>query len=401
MSAIIIVGGGHAAGQAAASLRQKGYDGRVTVVTNEAYLPYQRPPLSKAYLAGKMELEHLYLRQADFYASRDVEVHTGTTVTAIDPDAKTVATDAGETLGFDKLLLATGTRPRQLQVPGTGLAGIHFLRTIPDADRIREGLATAERVCIVGGGYIGLEVAALAVTAGKEVTVIEAADRVLQRVARPELSSFYHELHSAKGVDIHVNVPVTGFAGNGRIEAVLAGDQRFDADLVIVGVGVEPNVELAAAAGLDCDNGIVVDAHCRTAHPDIYAAGDCTNHPQPLFDRRVRLESVPNALDQARVAAANMAGGDEVHDAVPWFWSDQYDLKLQMVGFSADGDTQVWRGDPEARQFAIFHLAGDRVVAVDAVNDPREFLAGKRLYGKRVDVAALADNSIDSRMLSA
>ncbi len=400
MSAIVIVGGGHAAGQAAATLRQRGHDGELVVVCNEPWLPYQRPPLSKQYLAGALERTHLYLRQQDFYDDRGIEVRSGVTVSAIDPAGRRLHTDAGESLDFSKLLLATGGRPRPLDVPGIGLAGIHYLRTIADADRIRGELDEARRVCVAGGGYIGLEVAAVAIKAGKAVTVLEAGERVLPRVATPLLSEFYTALHREHGVDVRVNAPVEGFGGDGRVESVVCGGERIETDLVIVGVGIEPNVELAAEAGLACDNGIVVDEHCRTAHPDIYAAGDCTNHPNPQLGRRLRLESVPNALDQARVASANMLGGSEVHDAVPWFWSDQYDLKLQMVGFSADGDRQVLRGDMREKAFAVFHLQGDRVVAVDAVNSPREFLAGKKLFGKTVDAEALADPAVETKTLA-
>jgi 3-phenylpropionate/trans-cinnamate dioxygenase ferredoxin reductase subunit len=399
MTDIVIVGGGQAAGQAAASLRQQDFAGGITIVSNEPALPYQRPPLSKQYLSGKVAREHLLVRQAEFYRDRNITVHCGVTVTAVDPAAKIVVTDAGDPIPFDKLLLATGARPRGLPVPGIGLAGIHYLRTIADVDRIREQMAGAQRLCVVGGGYIGLEVAAVARAAGLAVTILEAGDRVLQRVATPELSAFYDKLHRDHGVAIHVSALVTGFAGTQRVAAVETGTERIAADLVIVGIGIEPNVELAVAAGLACDDGILVDEHCRTSHPDIFAAGDCTRHPSPQLHRRLRLESVPNALDQARVAAANMLGGAEIHDSVPWFWSDQYALKLQMVGFAADGDTQVLRGSMDDKKFAVFHLAGDRLVAVDAVNDPQSFMVGKRLFGRSVDAGFLADDESDLRTL--
>lgn len=399
MTNIVIVGGGQAAGQAAASLCQQDFTGSITIVGNEPTLPYQRPPLSKQYLSGKVTREHLLVRQAEFYKERNIRVRSGVTVVALDPAAKTVRTDTGDQLRFGKLLLATGARPRNLRVPGIGLAGIHYLRTIADVDRIREQMAGAQRLCVVGGGYIGLEVAAVARAAGLAVTILEAGDRVLQRVATPELSAFYDRLHREHGVAIHVSAQVTGFAGSQRVEAVETATERLAADLVIVGIGIEPNVEIAVAAGLACDDGIQVDEHCRTSHPDIFAAGDCTNHPSPQLHRRLRLESVPNALDQARVAAANMLGGDEIHDSVPWFWSDQYGLKLQMVGFAADGDTQVLRGSMGEKKFAVFHLAGGRLVAVDAVNDPQSFMVGKRLFGSSVDAGFLADRESDLRGL--
>ncbi|MEQ8205452.1 MAG: FAD-dependent oxidoreductase [Woeseia sp.] len=398
MTTIVIVGGGHAAGQAAASLRQKGHDGRLLILADEPYIPYQRPPLSKAYLSGKEELQHLYVRQPAFYDKQGIEVRTGAHVDEIDTVKKTLRVSR-EQIGYDRLLLCTGARPRRMQTPGSDLAGIHYLRTVADVDRIRSEMAAANRVCVVGGGYIGLEVAAVATAAGKQVTVLEAGDRVLQRVASPELSRFYDAMHKSHGVEIRTNCQVSGFTGDGGVDAVQCGAERIAADLVIIGIGVIPNVELAEQAGLICDNGIVVDERCRTSNDDIYAAGDCTNHPNPQLGRRLRLESVPNAMDQARVAATNMLGGDDIHDSVPWFWSDQYDVKLQMVGFSADGNRQILRGDMAGHKFAIFHLHDDTVVAVDAINEPREFMAGKKLFGKRVDVERLADLRVETKSL--
>lgn len=399
MSRIVIVGGGQAAGQAAATLRQKKYDGDITIVCNEPHLPYQRPPLSKQYLAGETALNHLLLRQVAFYEDRNIKVRRGETVTHIDVSGQQVATDAGDSLTYDKLLLATGAKPHALEVPGISLRGIHYLRTIADVDRIREEMSPGTRLCIVGGGYIGLEVAAIAVSGGMQVTVLEAGQRVMQRVATPQLSEFYAALHRRHGVDIRENAGVTGFAGDTAVREVHYADAAVDTDLVIVGIGVEPNVGLARDAGLACDDGIVVDERCQTSDTNIYAAGDCTNHPNPILQRRLRLESVPNALDQGKVAAANMLGGDEVHDAVPWFWSDQYGLKLQMVGLASDGDELVVRGDMASEKFAIFHMRDNRIVAVDAVNEPKAFMAGKRLFGKRVDPAKLADASVDTRTL--
>lgn len=399
MPHIIVVGGGHAAGQAAATLRQKKFTGDITIICNEPYLPYQRPPLSKQYLAGKTDKAHLLLRQQEFYERQNIDVRTGETVTGIDRDKQNVRTDRVSSLHYDGLLLATGARPRMLDVPGIGLPGVHYLRTIADVDRIRAKLEPGRRVCIVGGGYVGLEVAAIATEAGLQVTVLEARERVLQRVATPELSDFYAGLHRGHGVDVRENAVVSELSGDTAVSAVHCGGERIEADLVIVGIGIEPNVELARDAGLPCDDGIVVDEFCRTADPSIYAAGDCTNHPNPVLKRRLRLESVPNALDQAKVSAANMLGGQEQHTAVPWFWSDQYGLKLQMVGFAADGDTHVLRGDIDNEQFAWFHLCDDRIVAVDAVNEPREFMVGKRLFGQRVDPSVLADASLDTRQL--
>ena len=397
---IVIVGAGHAAGQAAASLRQEGYEDEIIIIGDEAHIPYQRPPLSKAYLSGEQGIERVHLRPEKFYQDRNITLKTGTTVSTLDVQAKTVTTDAGETIAWDRLLLATGGRPRKLSIPGSDLRGIHYLRTIADVDAIRGDFGEGKKLVIVGGGYIGLEVASVAVKYGLEVHVLEMEERILQRVTTPEMSAFYHKLHTGRGVVIHASAMVSGFTGDGSVSAVACGDQSFPADLVIVGIGIIPNTELAEAAGIDCDNGIVVDDHCRTSAPDVYAAGDCTNHPNPLLDRRLRLESVPNAMEQARVAAANMCGGDKVYAAIPWFWSDQYELKLQMVGFSSDGDTQVVRGDMDANAFAVFYLKDGRVVAADAVNRPKEFMICKQLIGREVDAAVLADPAADLKKLT-
>ena len=399
MSGIVIIGAGQAAGQAAASLRQGKYEGSITILGNETQPPYQRPPLSKQYLSGELGMDRVMVRPEKFYADQDIALHTGTRVESVDRSAKTVTTSSGDSYEYDKLLIATGSRPRILTIPGSDLSGIHYLRTIDDVDGIREAMQTAKKICIVGGGYIGLEVAAVAVTSGLQVTVLEMEDRILQRVTTPEMSEYYHELHAGRGVNIRVNTGVSGFQGEDHVSTVLCGDEKMDADLVIVGIGIIPNIELAEAAGLDCNNGITVDDHCRTSDPHIYAAGDCTNHPNPIMGRRLRLESVPNAMEQARVSASNMLGADKVYASIPWFWSDQYDLKLQMVGFSADGDTSVQRGDKATNQFAVFYLKDGKVVSVDAVNSPREFMVCKQLYGKAVDPAALSDTNVELKTL--
>lgn len=400
MERIVIVGAGQAAGQAAASLRQDGFEGEICILGAEPYPPYQRPPLSKQYLSGEHGLERgIFLRPEKFYEDKHVEIHTGVTVTGIDTEAKTVTTDSGEIVSWDKLLIATGSRTRMLNIPGSDLGGIYYLRTIADVDKIREASQQAKNVVLVGAGYIGLEVASVLVSNGLNVTVLEMEDRILQRVTTPEMSEFYHNLHVGRGVKILTNTMVSGFEGDGTVSKVICGDEAIDADMVIVGIGIVPNVELASEAGIEVDNGIVVDDHCRTSATDVYAAGDCTNHPNPLLGRRLRLESVPNAMEQARVAAANMAGQDKVYAAVPWFWSDQYELKLQMVGFSSDGDTQVVRGDKSINQFAVFYLKDGKLVAVDAVNSPREFMVSKQLYGKPVDAAKLADPETELKSL--
>jgi 3-phenylpropionate/trans-cinnamate dioxygenase ferredoxin reductase subunit len=401
MAGMVIIGAGHAAGQAAASLRQEKYTGSITIIGDEPHLPYQRPPLSKAYLSGSQEVERVYLRAEKFYHDKDIDLKLSTRATAIDPDAKVVELEDGSSIDYDKLLISTGSRPRILNIPGSDLGGIHYLRTIDDVDGIRAEMREGANLVIVGGGYIGLEVAAVGVEQGLNVHVLEMEDRILQRVTTPTMSKYYDELHRGRGVNIHTNTGVTGFSGDGKVQKVLCGDNEFAADMVIVGIGIVPNIELAQAAGLTCDNGIVVDDHCQTSNPDIYAAGDCTNHPNALLDRRLRLESVPNAMDQARTSAANMLGGDKNYAAIPWFWSDQYELKLQMVGFSADGNREVLRGDMASNQFAVFYLRDNTVVAADAVNSPKEFMLCKQLVGKEADATVLADSTSDLKSLLA
>ncbi len=398
----IVVGAGHAAGQAVASLRQGGFDGKILLIGDEPYIPYQRPPLSKAFLAGELELERLYFRPADFYSDAAVELRLGVRVTRIDRAARAVVLSDGETLPYDKLLLTIGSRVRELAVPGADLDGVFYLRKIDDVKGIRERFAPGRRLVIAGGGYIGLEVAAVAVEQGLRVTVLEMAPRVMARVVAPQVSDFYAAVHRAAGVDIRNGVRVMAFEGEDRVERVLSSDgASFDADLVVVGVGILPNDELARSAGLDCDNGIVVDEYARTSDPTIFAAGDCTDHPNALLGRRLRLESVHNAVEQAKTAAASICGNLKSYAQVPWFWSDQYDLKLQIAGLSGDHDQTVMRGDPRDRAFALFYLRDGVLIAVDAINRSGEFMGSKKLIAEkaRVPTDRLADPSISMRNL--
>jgi 3-phenylpropionate/trans-cinnamate dioxygenase ferredoxin reductase subunit len=401
---LVIVGGGQAAAQAVQSLRQQSYAGAITLLGDEPYPPYQRPPLSKKYFAGELARERLLLRPAAFYAEKGVVLELGARVEEIEPAVRRVRLRDGRTLTYDRLLLATGSRARALPVPGVDLPGVHYLRTIADVDSILASLVPGSRALLVGAGYIGLEVAASARQRGFDVTVLEAADRVMSRTVSPEVSSFYEARHRAAGVTIHCNAGVKAFHGGARVSAVETSDgRRFDCDVAIVGIGVEPNVELAARAGLECANGILVDELARTADPNIVAAGDCTNHPLPLLERRVRLESVPNAIHQAKVAAATLVGTPSPYSEVPWFWSDQYDLKLQIAGLSTGYDELVLRGDPQTRSFAAFYLREGQLLAVDAVNSPREFIAGKKLVASRAHIApdVLRDATIDLTPLAA
>lgn len=380
---IVIVGAGHAAGQVVASLKQHELDGKITLIGEEPWLPYQRPPLSKKFLAGKLAAERLFLKPESFYDDDAITVMLDTRVKRIDREHKRVLTDSGRELPYDKLVLAVGSQPRRINLPGADLAGIFYLRTIGDVDRIRASLKDAKRLAIVGAGYIGLEVAAVAAELGVQVNVIEAMDRVMSRVVSPQVSAFYEEVHRNHGVNLLLSTGVEAFLGDEQVSAVQIdnGDQ-IATDFVVVGVGVMPNTALAAEAGLSVDNGIVVDCRCLTSDPDIFAVGDCTYHPNRLLGRDVRLESVHNALEQAKTAAANLCGQASEYAQVPWFWSDQYDLKLQIVGLSEGYDEIVMRGEPGASAFSCLYLKGGRLIAIDAINSPRDFMQSKKLIAE-------------------
>ena len=397
---IVIAGGGQAAAQAVDTLRRKGFTGTLVLIGEEPWLPYQRPPLSKKYLAGALERERLLLRPAHFYESHAIETRLGRRVEEISRREQRLRLDDGSTVAYDALLIATGSRPRQLTAPGTDLDGVHFLRTIVDVERIRAGWAAGKRLVIVGGGYIGLEVAATARELGLEVTVLEMADRVMNRVVCPEISSFYEAEHSRHGVRILCNSKVRALAaipGSTRVRAVVTADgDEHAADCVVLGCGAVPADQLAAAAGLACENGVVVDERCRTSDPVIFAAGDCSNHPSLRYGRRLRLESVDNAFEQGASAALNMLGLAIAHDKVPWFWSDQYDLKLIIIGVSQGYDAVVMRGDPATHAFSACYLRGGELIAVDAVNSPKDQMAARKLIAARArpSVDKLADPGV-------
>ena len=389
-----MVGGGHAAGQAVARMRQNGYQGEITLIGDEAYVPYQRPPLSKQYLAGELPIERVLLRPPQFYADKRIALKLGQRVESLDAQAKSIKLTTGETLDYDKLLLATGGRARRLPLPGAECAAIHYLRDIRDVDSIRGKVFSGAKLVIVGGGYIGLEVASAGTKLGVEVTVLEMESRVLARVTSARMSAYYEHLHAGRGVRIVTGARAARFEELGeRVRVHCADGKAFEADIVIIGAGILPQIELAEAAGLACENGILVDEHCATSDPDIYAAGDCTNHPNPLLGRRLRLESVPNAMEQARVCADNMCAKPATYAAIPWFWSDQFELKLQMAGFSTGADEEVQRGDAAENAFAVFYLKSGQIIAVECVNTPREFMAARKLIesGKQVSARQLAD----------
>ena len=403
MDRVVVVGGGQAGGQAVDSLRREGFEGEVILVTAEDHAPYQRPPLSKDYLAGRYGLDRVLLRPETFYAENSIELMTRTRVSSIDLGARRVEFAGGDTLGYDRLLLATGSRVRRLDaLPGADLEGVMYLRTVEDSDRIRAAMEGAESVAVVGGGYIGLEVASVAVASGRSAVVLEALPRLLSRVATVELAEFYAELHRSRGVDLRLGAAVAEFRGEGgAVRSVgLADGGDVPADLVVVGIGIEPVDDLARAAGIDCDNGITVDARCATSAPGVFAAGDCTCHPNAFFGRRVRLESVPNAMEQGRVAAAAMLGRDRTYDSEPWFWSDQHGVRLQMAGLSEGADRSVTRGTP-GESFITFHLRDGVVIGADAVDSVREFIFCRRLVAARArpDPAQLADGSIPVKTL--
>ncbi len=399
----IIIGASHAAAQLGPTLRQSGWEGKILIIGDEPHIPYHRPPLSKDYLAGKKQMADIRIRPEEVYQKAGIEFLLGRRVETIDRDHKRVRLDGGAELPYDSLALTVGSRVRRVDLPGVDLPGVHYLRTAADVGDIRKQVVPGANAVIVGGGYIGLETAAVLRGCGMNVTVVEMMERIMQRVTAPEVSAFYTRVHGEEGVDIRCNLGVAAFEGQGRVEAVRCSDgARLPADLVIIGVGILPNMELARDAGLKVENGIVVDAFCRTSDPAIVAAGDCTWHHNPHYDRWLRLESVQNASDQARVAAETLCGKQTPYSALPWFWSDQYDLKLQIAGLSQGYDAVITRGDrDQGRSFAAFYLKSGKVIAVDAVNKPPEFMIGKKLIseGRPVDKVRLADVAVPMRDL--
>ncbi|MGH8287238.1 MAG: NAD(P)/FAD-dependent oxidoreductase [Steroidobacteraceae bacterium] len=394
---IAIVGAGQAAAQAVETLRRRAYRGSIVLMGEEPELPYQRPPLSKKYLAGALERTRLLIRPESYYSERGVDLRIGHRVQEIDRRNQRIrAEDGSASSAYDALLIATGSRSRLLSAAGVQFAGVHYLRTLGDADRLRQELQPGRRAVVIGGGYIGLEAAATAAECGLRVTVLEMANRVMKRVVCRELSQFYETEHARHGVRILCNAQVRAINADaaGRVRSVTCEDgSEHLADLVLIGVGVAAEDRLAADAGLECANGIVVDTACRTSDPRIFAAGDCTSHLSQHYGRRVRLESVENAFEQGTTAALAMLGEPVVHDKVPWFWSDQYDLKLVIVGLSQGHDATVVRGDPASRSFSVCYLRERELIAIDTVNAPKDQMAARKLVAARVNpnVEKLAD----------
>ncbi|HKS60332.1 MAG TPA: FAD-dependent oxidoreductase [Xanthobacteraceae bacterium] len=375
---VVIVGAGQAAAQLVQSLRQGGYRDAIRMIGDEPYAPYQRPPLSKKFLAERPPAETLYFRPEKFWTDQGVTVDYGTPVERIDRTGSRVEHKGGSA-GYGMLFLATGTRARDLPVPGAQLDGVFSLRRIDDVRRLRGPLDAAKRVVIVGGGYIGLEVAAVARGEGREVAVLEAEERVMKRVTSPVISHFMQDFHRNRGVDIRLGARLAAIEGDGNVAQVRLGDgTTLPADLVLLAVGARPNDDLAAAAGLPCQDGVVVDEHGRTADPAIYAAGDCTRFPSRRYGRALRLECVQNAIDQAKAVASEMLGKPQHYDPVPWFWSDQYELKLQMAGLSDGYDDAQTVGDVAAARFSVEYRRNGKLIAVDAVNDGRAYMSGRK-----------------------
>lgn len=394
----VVLGAGQAGCEIAFGLRQAKYAGTILLLGEEEVLPYRRPPLSKAYLSGELGREGLLLKPAATYERFNIDVRLGVSCVAIDRAGKTLQLSDGSTLGYGKLAIATGGQPRQLQTPGAEQAAIHYIRTITDIDRLSPELVAGRRLIVIGAGFIGLEAAAVARSKGLSVSVIEAMPRVLERVTAPEMSEFYEAYHRSRGVELHTGVGVQAFECEGdQVTAVLTDGSRVVGDLVIAGIGLAPSVELAREAGLEVRQGLVVDEFACTSDPDIVAAGDCAEGWNTFLGRHARVESVGNAIDQARVAVASLMGQRKSYDSVPWFWSDQYDLKLQMVGVSTGYQRVVLRGQMHANSFCLFYLKGNQVIAVDVVNRPREFAQARRLVEQRIEVepARLIDEQTD------
>lgn len=401
---VVVIGAGHAGGALVGQLRQFGFAGRITLVGDEPHAPYHRPPLSKAWLKGETTTEKLALKPGSFYEDQHISLRLGERVQAIEPDTHRVRFGDGTTLDYDRLVLATGARARRLPIPGTGHANVLALRNLADAERLRNALKVDHKVVIIGGGYIGLECAATARALGAEATVVELAPRLLARVASAPIAEFLQSIHETEGVRFRLGTAIEAIEGDHAAEAVLLSDgTRLPCDLLIVGVGAEPATDLAQAAGLACDDGVTVDADCRTSHPDIFAIGDMAKRPSAIYGRPIRLESVPGASEQARRVAAVLCDREPSPAEVPWFWSDQYDLKLQIVGLTDPEATTVVRGDPASRSFAVFHVKHERVVCVEAINTPPAFLAGKKLTasGKTVNATELADTVADLKTIVA
>lgn len=387
MNSVVIIGAGHAAAEAILTLRKNGWTGKIILVGEETSLPYQRPPLSKAYFQKTISEDRLLIRNTAFYQSNEVTLHLGERAISIDRINKILSLSSGKKIQYSNLIIATGTRTRQLSCQGSDISKLYYLKTKNDVEKIQQGIDKNCKLLIIGAGYIGLEVAASSVKQNIKVTIVEASPRVLSRVTSTVISEFYQQLHKKHGVDIHLNTQLdyiekatTGY------NAVMTDGRKLNFDALIVGIGVLPNMELAQEADLECDNGIVVNEYCQTKDEHIYAVGDCSNHPSFIYNKNIRLESVPNAVGQAKVAALAICDQKVAYDQVPWFWSDQYDIKLQTAGLLTGFDEVVIRGDISTTKFSVFYLQNGKLLAVDAINSPAEFMVAKNLIINQISL---------------
>ena len=398
MENVVIIGAGQSAIQCITSLKKEGYDGSITLIGEENHLPYQRPPLSKAFLDNTFEKERLYFKKIDFFVENKVLLKLGTKAIKVDIDNKKVDLSDGTTISFDKLVFATGSRVRKLDFPGKDLNSVHYLRGLDDAEKIKSNLEFSNNVVIVGAGYIGLEVAAIATKKGIAVTVVEMADRVMNRTVDPQISDYYKKLHENNGVSFKFNASLEEIRGDDKPDLVLCSDgTEIKADTVVIGAGIVPNAEIAEESGITCKNGICVDEYGRTDVEDIFACGDCTNHPNKLLNKSLRLESVHNAMEQSKTVAASLLNNPKEYNQIPWFWSDQYDHKLQIVGLSGEHDRVTMRGKMEDSQFMLFYTLNSELIAVDSVNNSKEFLICRKLVANkvRIEPEMIADPSFN------
>ena len=382
---VVIIGAGHAGGMTAISLRQQKYQGSIMLIGEEDFLPYQRPALSKGFLADEIEEKRLYLKSQDYFDKNKINIIRNHKVVEVDRNNKTVLLENQKQIGYKKLVIATGSVVNKLNTSSRE-AGLYYLRTIRDSLKIREGLRNKNKIAIIGAGYIGLEIASIAIKKNLEVTVLELENKVMSRVVSPEVSDFFQNKHQSEGVEFKFNTSITDIEDQGKQKRVICSDGSvLNTDLVVIGVGIKPNIELAQSSGLECDDGIIVDDNGQTSDHHIYAVGDCSNHPNNILKRRLRLESVQNAVEQAISVAAGISENHRPYHQVPWFWSDQYNIKLQIAGISQYHDRRVIRGFPEEEKFAVFYLKDNCLIAVDAINSPKEFVAGKKLIERQTE----------------
>ena len=398
MEKLVVIGGGQAAIQCITSLRKEGYSGSITLVGDESHLPYQRPPLSKDFLLDEYKPERVSLKKKEFYEENKVDLILGKRAESIDTNLKEIILSDKNKIYYDQLIIATGSRVRKLNVPGSDKKGLYYLRDLDDASALKQRLKENKKMVIVGAGYIGLEVASVAASLGVEVTVIEMANRVMNRTVDPIISSYYQKLHESHGVKIHLDNGLKEFEGDASVTAVLCSDGlRLEADLVVIGAGVLPNQEIAIKAGLECNNGIMVNEFGETSNEHVFACGDCTNHPNRSLNTRLRLESVHNAMEQSKTVANTIMGNRKPYDQVPWFWSDQYDHKLQLVGISGEHDETIMRGSESEQKFLLFYLKNSELIAVNAINSSKEFLICRKLVANKVKISSdvIRDQSVN------